>query len=182
MYIKFFHVYANTLTRSAPYLIGIFLGFFIDRIESMKDGKLNLSLKYRIFFWLYVSQWIFFRQMFEILCEISDCKNNATFFYVFEAGHKVIWSLSVGWIIVACHFGVGSIVNKILSNKAWIPIAKISLSLYLIHPAIQLNYVATHPLETNFELSGIVCVLFICNKFVQYLTFMLFFTVDQLSQ
>lgn len=158
MYIKFFHVYANTLTRSAPYLIGILSGFLIDRIESLKDGKLNLSLKYQIFFWLYVSQWIFFRQMFEMLCNATDCENNAMF-YVFEAGHKVIWSLSVGWIIVACHFGVASVVNKILSNKVWIPLAKISLSLYLIHPAVQMNFVATHPLETNFELSSIVSVI-----------------------
>lgn len=155
MYVKFFHVYANTLTRCAPYLIGIILGFAIDRIESTKDGKLNLPLKNQIFFWIYVSQWFFFRQLFELPCELTDCQNNVMF-YVFESGHKIIWSMSIGWIIVACHFGIGGVVNTILSNKVWIPIAKISLSLYLIHPAVQMNFVATHPLEMNFELSNIV--------------------------
>lgn len=153
-YIKFFGVYSSTLTRCVPYLIGIIFGFIIDRFE-WKLENFKLPIKYQVILWLYVSQFLMIRDVFKVPCDLTDCKNNIMF-YVLESSHKIFWSLSIGWIIFACHFKMGGIVNRILSNSFWIPIAKISLSLYLMHSIVQINYLSVHPLETNFEASVVV--------------------------
>lgn len=51
----------------------------------------------------------------------------------FIAGTQLGWSISILWIILACHFGVGGIVNSFLSLRIWKPLARIGLSIYLTH-------------------------------------------------
>jgi hypothetical protein len=46
---------------------------------------------------------------------------------------------SVNFIIFACFQGFGGAVNRVLSHKLWTPLAKMSLSFYLIAPILQLG-------------------------------------------
>lgn len=155
---KFFGIYSSTLTRCVPYLMGIIFGFIIDELES-KPGSFKLAIKYQVLLWLNNINWV----NIKFWCDLADCTTNNTIFYVFESIHKLLWSNSIGSIIIACHFGIGGIVNRILSNNFWIPISKISLSLYLMHPIVQINYLTTHAQETNFEASKLVRDLRICQ-------------------
>lgn len=174
--MKFFSVYANTILRSAPYLIGIIIGFFIDQIESSKTGKIYLSKKVQVIMWIFVSQWIFIALILDGPCNQNGCTNYTKYVihFIAESAHKIFWSLSIGWIILACHFGFGGIVNKILSNKFWNPITKISFSLYLIHPIVMTNFVAIHPKETNFAMINVVRISVLCLIFF----FRIFVSID----
>lgn len=51
----------------------------------------------------------------------------------FIAAAHLGWSLSISWIIFACHSGVGGFVNSFLSLRVWKPLARIGLSIYLTH-------------------------------------------------
>lgn len=52
----------------------------------------------------------------------------------FASVHRIAFVGLVGWIIYVCHYlKSGGIVNWFLSQPLWQPIAKISLSIYLIH-------------------------------------------------
>lgn len=51
----------------------------------------------------------------------------------FIAGTQLGWSISISWIIVACHSGSGGVVNSFLSLRLWKPLARIGLSIYLTH-------------------------------------------------
>jgi peptidoglycan/LPS O-acetylase OafA/YrhL len=51
----------------------------------------------------------------------------------FIAASHLGWSLSVSWIIFACHSGTGGFVNSFLSLRVWKPLARIGLSIYLTH-------------------------------------------------
>lgn len=156
VFIKFFGVYTSTLTRCVPYLIGIFVGFLIDKFEPLRDEKLKFSKIFQIILWLLVSMWCIVPFISpQTPCDQDNCKTKILF-YVLESSHKIGWSLSIGWIIIACHFGLSKIINRFLSNTFWIPIAKISLSLYLIHPLVQMNFIATHQLEENFDFMNVV--------------------------
>jgi peptidoglycan/LPS O-acetylase OafA/YrhL len=67
-----------------------------------------------------------------------------------------IWGVSICWIIFACHFGFGGLVNKFLSSKFWMPIGKLGLSIYLVHPVLQYNFVASRESQLNLETSALV--------------------------
>lgn len=63
-------------------------------------------------------------------------RDNATLRFLnsfFLAGSHLGWSLSIAWIILACHSGGGGLVNSFLSRPSWKPIARIGLSFYLTH-------------------------------------------------
>jgi peptidoglycan/LPS O-acetylase OafA/YrhL len=59
-----------------------------------------------------------------------------------------LWGISIAWIILACCRGEGGFVNKLLSSKYWMPIGKLGLSLYLVHPVFQYNLISSreHPM------------------------------------
>ena len=46
--------------------------------------------------------------------------------------------ITVNFLIFACHKGYGSIINKFLSSKYWIPLAKMALSIYLCSLYVQI--------------------------------------------
>lgn len=53
---------------------------------------------------------------------------------LFASTHRIAWACLTGWIIYVCHhLKSGGIINWFLSQPLWQPIAKISLSIYLIH-------------------------------------------------
>lgn len=52
----------------------------------------------------------------------------------FASTHRIAWACLTGWIIYVCHhLKSGGPVNWFLSHPLWQPIAKISLSIYLVH-------------------------------------------------
>jgi peptidoglycan/LPS O-acetylase OafA/YrhL len=61
-------------------------------------------------------------------------------FAIYFSVTRITWSLSIAWIIFACHYGYGGIINRILSANFFIPITKISYCAYLIHPVIMVSY------------------------------------------
>ena len=59
---------------------------------------------------------------------------------VFFSLTKLAWALALAWIIFACHYGYGGVINDILSGKAYIPLTRISFSAYLIHPTMMIYF------------------------------------------
>ena len=82
-------------------------------------------------------------------------------FAIFFSFSKLIWPLSVSWIIFACHHGYGGkaeafkklaylfcilfgfkfigVVNSFLSIKSFVPLTRLSYCAYLIHPCMILT-------------------------------------------
>ena len=69
---------------------------------------------------------------------------------------RVTFALSIAWIIFACHYGFGGIINRFLSASAWIPLTRISYVSYLIHPLIMNAYFYSQ--EALFHGSGLTLV------------------------
>jgi hypothetical protein len=73
-----------------------------------------------------------------------------TFEYaIFFSVSRFTWSLSIAWIIFACHYGYGGVINSILSCKSYVPITRLSYVGYLIHPVLMIWYFYTQ--ETLFH-------------------------------
>lgn len=48
--------------------------------------------------------------------------------------HRIAWTGLISWLIYVCHhLKSGGIINWFLSQPLWQPIARVSLSIYLIH-------------------------------------------------
>merc|ERR1719481_23846 len=52
--------------------------------------------------------------------------------------HRLAWALAVSWVILACVKGAGGPVNSILSWPAWLPLARMSYVIYLIHLSVMM--------------------------------------------
>ncbi|XP_046843813.1 nose resistant to fluoxetine protein 6-like [Xenia sp. Carnegie-2017] len=52
---------------------------------------------------------------------------------VFGTLQRLLWGLAVAWVTYACHFGYGSYINEYLSARFWIPLSRLTYSVYLIH-------------------------------------------------
>ncbi|CAF0942501.1 unnamed protein product, partial [Brachionus calyciflorus] len=71
----------------------------------------------------------------------KDGRRMYTFEYaLYFAMTKLTWPLAVSWIIFACHYGYGGIINSILSSKVYIPLNRLSYCAYLIHPVIMITF------------------------------------------
>lgn len=55
----------------------------------------------------------------------------------YESLKRVSWSIALAWIVFACHFGFGGIVNSILSHPIWQPLGRLNYCMYLVHITVQ---------------------------------------------
>ena len=69
---------------------------------------------------------------------------------------KVSYSLAISWVIFACHYGYGGVINRFLSAHFFIPLARISYVAYLIHPTMIFAYYYSQ--EALFHGSGLTIV------------------------
>lgn len=69
----------------------------------------------------------------------------------FIAGTHLGWSISIAWIIFACHSGLGGYVNSFLSLHLWKPLARIGLSIYLTHILAILAIFGSQKQPENFS-------------------------------
>lgn len=59
---------------------------------------------------------------------------------IFFSLTKLAWAIAIAWIIFACHYGYGGVVNSILSGSAFLPITRLCFSAYLVHPTMMIYH------------------------------------------
>lgn len=101
----------------------------------------------------------------------------SNFIPIIYANQRLVWSLVVSWIIIACRFGYGGILNTFFSAKVWMPIEKIGLSLYIIHPSVMISHVQKRRSPVDFDIETIVSWVTIETSWFSFS-----FTVLQLSE
>lgn len=69
---------------------------------------------------------------------------------------RPIWGIAIAWIVYSCHTGLNKPLNAFFSWKFWIPIGRMGLSIYLIHPIIQVNSVILQNKRVSLEVDSMV--------------------------
>lgn len=119
--------YIVSYTRAGPWLIGIYVGYIIAKKNNEKP-----SLMFVWFGWIMTalafSFCIFSYRIFQV-----DYKfiNWWEAFYAGFARHT--WACGICWIIYASIHGFGGVISTILSLPIFLPLSRISYSIYLIH-------------------------------------------------
>lgn len=75
---------------------------------------------------------------------------------IIYSSNRLIWSLAISWISVACNYGYGGVLNDFLSAKLWMPIEKIGLSLYMVHPSVMIAIMQKRRSPVDFNTDTIV--------------------------
>lgn len=73
---------------------------------------------------------------------------------LYDAMSRVIWSIALCYVILACVYNYGGPINWFLSHPLWQPLSKLSYSICLIHyPILKLTLFTTKSLPHFNELT-----------------------------
>lgn len=128
-------VYYSTHTRAAPWIIGIFLGWFMFQ----KRGQ-----RFKLGWMTVLGGWILSLALF-VICIFALYPSNLdgahqltsveSAFYI--AFSRIAWPLGLAWLVFACANGYGGFVNTFLSWSIWEPFSRLSYCIYLIHLIVE---------------------------------------------
>ncbi|KAI1727860.1 acyltransferase family domain-containing protein [Ditylenchus destructor] len=123
-------IYIKPQYRIGPYVVGILLGYYLAGFQTQTQKK-QRSSRFVVFGWamaLIAGFWSIFG-----LYPSLQGWNWPLYHYVYGASSRTVFSLSLGWIIYACHTGIGAPLNVLLSWSPLLPLSILSYSVYLIH-------------------------------------------------
>ncbi|XP_071507526.1 O-acyltransferase like protein-like [Diadema antillarum] len=130
-------VYIKPYCRIPPYLVGMVVGYLLHHIGKKKSSlnpvaaaggwAIALTLAMTVVFGIYdVNRGV----------TIPSVAANV----MYNTFSRFAWALAVAWVIFACHYGYGGMVNDFLSWSFWVPLGRLTYSTYLLHPVIQNLY------------------------------------------
>lgn len=127
--------YVKPYTRAAPYAMGGLLAFIFHKT---RKPKLNTVLVVLLWIIAIVAGYFAFQgKGFENISNKLWSKQER---YAYEILFRPVWGLCLCWVLWACHFGYGGIINRFLSIKYFVTISKLGYGVYMIHWVI-LSYI-----------------------------------------
>ena len=123
-------IYIKPQYRIGPYIVGILLGYYLAGFQAQNQKKPR-SLKFVITGWT-VAGLAGFWSIYGLYPSLMAW-DWPVYHYFYGAWHRTVFSLSLSWLIYACHTGIGSWINSILSHRFLLPLSTLSYSVYLFH-------------------------------------------------
>ncbi|XP_063703745.1 nose resistant to fluoxetine protein 6-like [Culicoides brevitarsis] len=141
-------IYYPTHIRMGAYIVGLMLGYILF---TLKNRQIRLPRLAAVFGWI-----LSITNCFTIVFGIYSFQQpdyNASIFVdaTYEAIIRVLWALSLSWMIFACVKGYGSIINYFLSLSIWQPLGKLSYAIYLLHYPVQIYFVSQQREAVHFS-------------------------------
>ncbi|XP_033222905.1 nose resistant to fluoxetine protein 6-like isoform X3 [Belonocnema kinseyi] len=135
---SFKNVYAVAHTRGGSWLVGVLFGYIISTQRS------DLKKKTIYFGWVCCAISLTFCTLGTIFSQPQEYVYNVVWESVFTSISRPLWATSIAWIVLACIRGHGGPINTFLSLPIFIPISRVSYSVYLVHVTImQIKVFAT---------------------------------------
>ncbi|XP_033213058.1 nose resistant to fluoxetine protein 6-like [Belonocnema kinseyi] len=120
-------LYLVTHCRAGPWFFGILFGYIMFKITSKPKRHVL------IFGWITATVCFVFCTCGFLIILQKNYEYDALFESILASFARTIWSAGVAWIIYICHHGYGGILNMFLSFPIFLPISRISYSIYLLH-------------------------------------------------
>ncbi|XP_035206228.1 nose resistant to fluoxetine protein 6-like [Stegodyphus dumicola] len=144
------NVYIKPYCRMGPYIVGIAVGYYL-----LHKKELPLSR------WKVAVMWILSIALCLTIIYLMWPANQGYLPSDSEAAaysslSRTLWGIGVGWLIVACYYGYGGFVNKLLSWSPLIPMSRLTYCAYLIHPVIMNAYYGSTETTVDFSNSFII--------------------------
>jgi len=132
---NFNDVYIKPEGRFQPYLFGLLVGYYLHQTKSQKT--LRLSIPVNTVIWIIAG-------LLGSLCiygiapysPVSGNVPSLAEVVIYNGFNRLAWSCAVSWVIIACIKKKGGPINEMLSWSGFIPLARISYVMYLIHMTV----------------------------------------------
>ncbi|XP_038070357.1 nose resistant to fluoxetine protein 6-like isoform X2 [Patiria miniata] len=126
-------IYDKPYCRIAPYLVGVGLGYIVHRIGSR---RIKMSPFFAVAGWLVaagiaISVVYGFYPSYHTSVPISRAGQVA-----YGTLSRFAWGVALAWVVFACKYGYGGWINGFLSWSFWIPLARLTYSVYMFHPMV----------------------------------------------
>ncbi|XP_074106652.1 O-acyltransferase like protein-like [Cotesia typhae] len=125
------HFYVLTSNRAGPWLLGILTGYLLATDHGIPTPGLRKTG------WI-LAVLAFAYSLFTYRIYQQEYYQSNIYFKTFNAGvGKHIWAFGICWIIYISLVGEGGIICQFLSFPMYLPLGRISYSIYLLHYVVQ---------------------------------------------
>ncbi|XP_070533919.1 nose resistant to fluoxetine protein 6-like [Ptychodera flava] len=139
-------LYAKPWTRLQSYMVGVYLGYVLCRLNG-KKVKINKLLN--ICIWCVAAG----SALAVVYGPYPILKGNHPDQWVavlYQSVSRFVFTSAVAWVIFACSTGNGGPVDTFLSWSAWSPLSRLTYCTYLVHPGIMYIYYWTRKTLIHF--------------------------------
>ncbi|XP_075974565.1 nose resistant to fluoxetine protein 6-like [Anticarsia gemmatalis] len=140
MHNYMFNYYVNTLTRAAPFVVGMIFGYLVRMSKTTLRG---VSL---IVFWILFFALTTFLMYFNYPINQATW-DNQTMSSVYNSFFRSFWAVAIGCLIYACVNGFAGPINWFLSLQVWKLHSRLSYAMYIFHYMLMVavNFTAIGP-------------------------------------
>ncbi|CAB4023741.1 nose resistant to fluoxetine 6-like, partial [Paramuricea clavata] len=126
------YIYSKPYCRIQPYLIGFILGYAIYmkyRGPIKRRGWLIALIGWSVAF--AIAMTVVYAPHESVVPGNREWNMTENIFY--GTFQRLLWGLVLAWVTYACHYGYGSYIQQFLSARFWIPLSRLTYSVYLVH-------------------------------------------------
>lgn len=160
-------VYVKPWIRCRPYIVGMLLGYILYKRRVQGDKARKVPLWFAWLGWgcaLASSLGVLFGLYdYSRFNSITDAGK-----VIYAVFGRSLWALSLAWVVFACSTGHGGLVNRFLSWKGFMPLAKITYCAYLIHPYFVHGYYSSRRRPLHFGSQYQMIQYFFAHVIVSY--------------
>ncbi|XP_058833255.1 nose resistant to fluoxetine protein 6-like isoform X2 [Topomyia yanbarensis] len=170
----FANVYVKTHMRATAYVFGILAGYLV---HLMQEKSITIGRRTVALLWI-CSTIIGSASMFGVSTFYNSTgTNNYLYNALYAALHRLGWSLSNGWLVLACVSGHAGPLKRILSSRALVPISRLTYCAYLTNGLVELYISASQRVPLYSSVFGLTAVTLshICLTFLAALGLCLMF-------
>nr|XP_006823298.1 PREDICTED: nose resistant to fluoxetine protein 6-like [Saccoglossus kowalevskii] len=127
-------VYIKPYCRIAPYLVGMAMGYVLQRLRS-KKLKVTVSPMVAAIGWC-LATIVALSCVYGLYSTAHGHVLSTAENVIYGTFSRFAWSLTLSWVVFACRYGIGGAVEDFLSHSFWIPLSRLTFCAYLLHPMI----------------------------------------------
>nr|XP_045595367.1 nose resistant to fluoxetine protein 6-like [Procambarus clarkii] len=169
-------VYLVPWCRAGPWLVGVWTAFFLRRPNATRINipKVVVVLGYVAAIALGLVLVLGLYPYNHVLPD-KNWKDYPAMSAIYGALARPVWGMCLAWVVISCHTGNAGLVNHVLSYPGWRPLARLTFTMYLVAPVVQLWWSTFLYLPTHFDylsklfeslgvifIAGVVGVLLTC--------------------
>ncbi|XP_019643423.1 PREDICTED: nose resistant to fluoxetine protein 6-like [Branchiostoma belcheri] len=168
--------YMKPWCRIGPYLVGMTVGWLMVRINRKSDHRKVMMILAPLG-WAVATATalaVLYGLYGTYHGTVMTDSENAFYLTV----HRTAWGMALGWVVLACFYGYGGVVDSFLSWDLFVPLSRLTYCAYLVHPMV--IYAVFYTREVPFHFTNIsVTYLFVGNLVLSYgLAFLVSVTVE----
>ncbi|XP_071822567.1 nose resistant to fluoxetine protein 6-like isoform X7 [Apostichopus japonicus] len=163
-------IYTKPYIRMQAYLVGMVVGFMIYKA---KDKEIILPKPVVVIAWLVATSLTAAVFCVTINHHTINPSLGKIVDVTYQSLHRVAWGVFLAWVVIYCHLVKSGWINNFLSWHAWVPLSRLSYTVYIIHFIVFWTFIGNlgQPFYTTslimiFNSVAVTCVSFMFAAFL----------------